>query len=574
MDDPDSSVSEVAGIIAMDPPMAAKVLSVANSAAYGFRQRVNDVTHAVSLLGLREAYGLVLSSAVVNFYSRSSDFDYRRFWAESMDCASVSRIIARQTGRETGYGLFSAALLHDLGRVALTEVIPELYSQVDQDLPPDQLLAREEEILGITHTEAGYALASKWDLPSEIAEPIRFHHQPELARSAQENVWIVSVAVAISRLEGHEEELDALFAKHGQTLEYLGLGLYKVGAIVNEFFAQGDSSAEVSDEDTELRPGKAAPAKWREYPRPKKIVICPKCDHRMTVPHERADQPGKCTKCGAIVNLPETRPPVREPEPMAPASVSELDELEPEAPGVKEPVAPPVTPDRAPVEPAAATPAPDKPEPEEPAPEEPEPEEPAPEEPAPVEPAPEEPALVEPVAAKPTPRKPTPAKPPAAKPAPAEPTPTRPAAPVSESPDIAQVGMSIVLWSVGFGVACSLFLGLAMMLVSRVFALDADEVTRYAPLRGFDLGLLYGLIAGSIWGMVRATALPFFIHVVISAAIGLVLSLLFYGLTAAASAPSEIGLLMIILIGGIGGAVFGFVAASVKEYFEEPLSRG
>jgi hypothetical protein len=357
-----------------------------------------------------------------------------------------------------------------------------------------------------------------------------------------------------------------------------------VGAIIDEFFAQADSSAEVSDEYSESRLAKAPPAKWREYPRPKKIVVCPNCDHRMTVPHERADQAGKCTKCGAIVNLPKTRPPAREPEPMAPASVSEaadtdLDQLEPAAPAVKDPVAPPVFPKRAadeaelekpaPTDPAEATPAPAKPEPKEPAEARPTPTKPTPKEPAEAKPIPPEPPE-----AKPAPAKPIPAEPAVAKPVPAEPMLAKPSATVSESTDIAQVGMSVVLWSAGFGVACSLFLGLALMLISRVFELDANELTRYAPLRGFDLGLLYGLIAGSIWGLVRATALPFFIHVVLSAAIGLVLSFLFYGLTAAASTPSEIGLLLIVLIGGIGGAVFGFVAASVKEYFEEPPPRG
>lgn len=491
MDNPDSSVAEVADIIMMDPPMAAKVLSVANSAAYGFRQRVSDVTHAISLLGLRETFGLVLSASVQSFYARSANFDYRQFWAESMDCASASRIIAKHTGRQKAFGLFSAALLHDLGHVALTEMAPELYSQVDQNLPPDQLLAREEEVLGITHTEAGHILASRWDLPSEISEPIRFHHRPEWARNAQENVWIVSLAIAVTRFEGHEEELDALFVKHGQILDYLGLDPETVGVIINEFIAQGDSTAEVPEEGTRPEPAAPIPVKRPEPPLPKKIVICPKCEHRMSIPPERANRPGRCTKCGTLVNLPTPPPPVDEPEPMAPVSGSAV------ADGVAGRAEPGV-----PIDTAVVAP----------------------------------------------------------------PAPTESAAMGFEDVVAGKAALSIALWSVGFGVGCSVFLGLAVMLVSQLFTLDPLEITPYLPLRGFDIGLLYGLIVGSIWGLVRATDLPFGVYVVTSAAIGLVLSLVFFVLIAVVAAPSEIGLPLTVFIGGIGGAAFGFAAAWVKEF--------
>ncbi len=504
MDNPDSSVADVADIIMMDPPMAAKVLSVANSAAYGFRQRVNDVTHGVSLLGLREAYGLVLSASVQSFYARSTNFDHRQFWAESMDCASASRIIARHTGRQNAFGLFSAALLHDLGRVALTEAAPQLYSQVDQNLPPGQLLAREEEVLGMTHTEAGHTLALKWDLPSEITEPIRFHHRPELARDAQENVWTVSLAIAVTQCRDHEEELDALFVKHGQILEYLGLDLDTVGVIVNEFAAQGDSSAQVPEEDMEPEPAAPIPVKHPAPPLPKKIVICPKCEHRMSVPPERANRPGKCTQCGTIVNVPTKPPPVEEPEPMAPASVSEVADgvaghAEPGVPVGKKPVAPPARTK------SAAAPFPEA---------------------------------------------------------------------RFEDEAIGKAALSIALWSVGLGLGCSVFLGLAVMLVSQLFVLDTLEISRYLPLGGFDVGLLYGLIVGSIWGLVRATDLPFVVYVATGAAIGLVLSLVFFGLTAVVAAPSEIGIPMAVFVGGIVGAAFGFIAAWVKEFFEDTLTAG
>jgi HD-like signal output (HDOD) protein len=50
----------------------------------------------------------------------------------------------------------------------------------------------------VTSTEAGYMLARKWNLPSNLAEAIRFHREPERVRSAHELTNIVALAVTMA----------------------------------------------------------------------------------------------------------------------------------------------------------------------------------------------------------------------------------------------------------------------------------------------------------------------------------------------------------------------------------------
>ncbi len=241
--DPRSSIPDVAGIILLDPPIAAKVLSVANSAAYGFPQRVDDLNLAVSLLGLKETYSLVLSCAVLNLFRHSKSFDYRVFWMESMCCAAASRIVAKACSRRNLFGVFSGALLHDLGRAALAQVAPEAYCGIDSYQLHGELVAAEEELLGISHPEAGYALASHWELPPEIAEPIRFHHTPDLAVSAKENVAIVALAsVMICAAGSSYEDNPNLFAGYENSLDALGLDLEVTEAMLQEFLDRRDTS--------------------------------------------------------------------------------------------------------------------------------------------------------------------------------------------------------------------------------------------------------------------------------------------------------------------------------------------
>jgi HD-like signal output (HDOD) protein len=200
--DPMSSIRDVADIIVMDPPIAAKVLSVANSAAYGFAQRVDDVSLAVSLLGLRETYSIVLSAAVVNVFEKTRTLDYHQFWLDAMCCAGATRIVTKAAGRKHIPGVFSGGLLHDIGRLALSEAVPDLYAKVPKGLQGQDLMLAEESAIGLSHTEAGYVLADHWGLPLDIVEPIRFHHKPELATGAKEATSIVAIAEVMARTPG------------------------------------------------------------------------------------------------------------------------------------------------------------------------------------------------------------------------------------------------------------------------------------------------------------------------------------------------------------------------------------
>lgn len=243
MSDPKSSIRDVAEVITLDPPIAAKLLSVANSAAYGFPQRVDDIGLAVSLLGLRETYSMVLSCSVLNAFRKRGAFDYRVFWVESMCCAAASRIVAKASGNRDLFGVFAAGLLHDLGRVALAEVIPDVYCPIDQYLPPSGLLAEEEKTLGLTHPEAGYELATHWQLPAEIAEPIRFHHRPDLATAARANVAITSLATVLVRAVGTRvEDNAAIFAGHEHALSVLHLDTEVAEAMLDEFLRRRETS--------------------------------------------------------------------------------------------------------------------------------------------------------------------------------------------------------------------------------------------------------------------------------------------------------------------------------------------
>ena len=238
MSDPSSSISDVEAILTMDPTMAAKILSVANSAAYGFQHRITDITLAVSLLGLRETYQIVLSVSIADFVQKLKHFDYRAFWLEAICCAAASRIVAKAHGKRNAQGVFAAGLLHDLGRAVLLELQPGLAEQLQPRLWGRELIAEEERLVGMGHPEAGYELACHWDLPAEIAEPMRYHHAPSRATRAEFHVAIVALANLMAYAPGATvEENQGIFDGFEDTLAFLHLDSETSEAMLDEYLS-------------------------------------------------------------------------------------------------------------------------------------------------------------------------------------------------------------------------------------------------------------------------------------------------------------------------------------------------
>jgi HD-like signal output (HDOD) protein len=193
-----AALRAVADMVSMDPVSTTMILRVSNSDAYGFPQRVDGLGLACTLLG-PQAIGVIVRSSEPKSYRGTRDgFDYDQFWARARFCGEAAQSIAMQVNAQTAITAYTAALVHDIGRLGFVLAAPKSYAVLTRDLSGPARAELEMRVFHMTSSEAGYMFARKWNLPANLAEAIRFHREPERARNAHELTNIVALAVAMA----------------------------------------------------------------------------------------------------------------------------------------------------------------------------------------------------------------------------------------------------------------------------------------------------------------------------------------------------------------------------------------
>ena len=183
IDNPKTAAGEVARLISTDQALTAKMLKLANSAFYGFPREISTVQMAVVVLGFETVKSLGLSVSVLERFaggSATSQFDRQKFWEHSIACGVGARMLATKLRYRVPGEAFAAGILHDIGRLILSQYFPEEFAEVLQATREENVYIgkAEERILGVTHAQVGCWLAEKWNLPKQLEDSIAFHHTP------------------------------------------------------------------------------------------------------------------------------------------------------------------------------------------------------------------------------------------------------------------------------------------------------------------------------------------------------------------------------------------------------------
>lgn len=202
--DPQSSAQDLMEVINPDQALTVKILKIANSAFYGRVRKTGTLEQALIVLGFEEVRNLVVSMAVFNNFRRLNApplFEVGKFWEHSFVCGLAARIIAEEL-KLPGGELFVAGLIHDIGKLAICMVVPQVFCKVlEADESKDlKTSVAEQHLLGVTHAEVGAVLAKRWMFPGDLVAGIGFHHRPAAGPAKTPYQMIVHLADLIAHM--------------------------------------------------------------------------------------------------------------------------------------------------------------------------------------------------------------------------------------------------------------------------------------------------------------------------------------------------------------------------------------
>ena len=202
----ESSLSKLADVLATDPGLSVVIMKTVNSAAYGARQQVRNIHHAVSLLGRNEIEAMLIAAAVKGALPMSgvNGLNPARFWATAAKRAATAKLLAQELDPSTASESFTAALLQDMAVPVLLQQRGGLYADVVNSWHHGQMDLAQLERMSFDwdHALVGAQMGQHWQFPEALIHAIGSHH------STDGGVFRALPAVAlVSCLREVDEEL-------------------------------------------------------------------------------------------------------------------------------------------------------------------------------------------------------------------------------------------------------------------------------------------------------------------------------------------------------------------------------
>lgn len=221
--DPASDWAALERIVRQDAALTAAILRLANSAVYGTPGKHFDLRPSMTRLGRDTLRRFLLEqqvSGIVDGENAAFGLQRGALWRSSLGGALAAEELARQHDFNQPSLAFVAALLRDIGKLALNVRYHETYTLlIARHAKLGLSHARSERAaLGFDHAQLGAALARKWNLPERVAAAIEFHHEPPPPGPNHDPLFdIVHAADTIARWAGlgvGNDGLDYALAEH------------------------------------------------------------------------------------------------------------------------------------------------------------------------------------------------------------------------------------------------------------------------------------------------------------------------------------------------------------------------
>ena len=178
--DVNADIEKIIRAIRADQSLTAKVLKMSNSSFYGRAREVKTLREAILILGFMTLHSLVIATSTQGLYQKSTNSRISgKLWEHAFACALASRLIAQEVKYPYVEEAFIAGLLHDIGKLVLSQKAADEYFRIAQKVEATggAFADAETAAFSFTHADVGSLLLGKWSFPGELIEAVGNHHQ-------------------------------------------------------------------------------------------------------------------------------------------------------------------------------------------------------------------------------------------------------------------------------------------------------------------------------------------------------------------------------------------------------------
>lgn len=181
VNDEDSTLQDFEEVIRLDPALVARLLTLVNSSYFGLTRKVDSISRAVALLGMKNLHNIAVTDAIQGMLrstSGSTEFSPQQLWLHSAASGICCKMIAERIFTINGDDAYLCGILHDIGLIVEMVGDQETFLRLIDQVTPDgpAITEVEQQLFDTDHGQIGYILAKEWRIPDAIAAAIRDHH--------------------------------------------------------------------------------------------------------------------------------------------------------------------------------------------------------------------------------------------------------------------------------------------------------------------------------------------------------------------------------------------------------------
>ncbi|TWX51695.1 HDOD domain-containing protein [Colwellia hornerae] len=209
LEESNTDSEKISEIISQDPALAAKVLQFSNSSLMNQGKPINDISEAITRMGLETLCCIVMTAELFSYEPNITDFSLIK---EQLHCLSTARLAASMVKAELKRDALLAGLLHDIGKIVLFEMDPELTkTYFKYRLKSANNNALEQKVFGTDHNHVGGYLLHMWSFSYHLIEAVVMHHRPE---KLLKKSFGIAQAVYLADILLREQQPEPTFIEH------------------------------------------------------------------------------------------------------------------------------------------------------------------------------------------------------------------------------------------------------------------------------------------------------------------------------------------------------------------------